>query len=157
MAELFEISELVKVAVEDERTGVVFYSKLAEKSEHLRETFAELASAEEFHLAQFQEMLSELGGVQSREQYPGEYMAYLQALTTERAFPDEATAIRMAEECDGDAEAIQLANRFERDTLVLLNEMRKLVPDKHSAIVDKIAQEEQAHLVTLTEAREKLN
>jgi hypothetical protein len=49
-----------------------------------------------------------------------------------------------------------LATRFERDTLILMNEMRKLVPEKDGAIVEELASEEQAHLVTLTEAQQRL-
>jgi len=156
MAKLFEVAELVKVAVEDERTGVAFYGKLAEKSDHLKDVFTELAEEEKYHQKRFEEMLAGLGGVKSKEQYPGEYTAYLQALTESRAFPDEATAMRMAEECAGDAEALSLANRFERDTLILMNEMRSLLPAKDSAIVEELAAEEQSHLVTLAEARKKL-
>ncbi|MHC4295264.1 MAG: ferritin family protein, partial [Planctomycetota bacterium] len=56
MAELFEITELVKVAIEDERTGVAFYSRLAEKCERLKETFERLAEEEKIHLKRFEEI-----------------------------------------------------------------------------------------------------
>ena len=156
MAEAFEIADLVKVAVEDERTGVVFYGRLAEKSGKLRELFGQLKDAEEHHLKRFQDMLDQLGEIRTREQYPGEYMAYLRVMTEGRAFPDGATAARMAQECKGDAEALALANRFERDTLILLNELTGLAPARHAAIVDDIIAEEQAHLVALAKAQRLL-
>jgi len=158
MAELFEVAELVKVAVEDERTGVAFYSAMAKKvkDEQMRKTFAELAEQEKFHQRRFEQMLADLGGVRQGEEYPGEYLAYLQALTGDRAFPDEQTALQMVKECKDDHAALALASRFERDTLMLMNEMRRLVPERDKPVVDELASEEQAHLVALAEARAKL-
>jgi len=157
MAELFEVAELVKVAVEDERSGVAFYSKLAEKSAKLKDVFSRLAEEEKYHQKRFEEMLDDLGGHRPHgEEYPGQYTEYLKTLTTERAFPDEQAALRAAEDCKDDAEALALASRFERDTLILMNEMRGLVPEKDSAVVDELANEERGHLVTLAEARRQL-
>jgi len=157
MAELLEVAELVKVAVEDERTGVAFYTRLAHKSDKLKNVFTKLAEEERRHQMRFEEMLADLGGVKPREQYAGEYTAYLKALTNSRAFPDDATAIRMADECSDDSEALLLANRFERDTLILMGEMRKLLPAKSSEIVEELVAEEQSHLVALAEARQELD
>ena len=156
MAELFEVAELVKVAVEDEKTGVAFYSRLAEKCQKLKDIFSKLAEEEKVHQRRFEEMLAGIGDYKPPEQYPGQYMEYLRTLTDDRAFPDEQTAVRMADECADDAAALMLASRFERDTLILMNEMRSLVPEKDHAVVDELAREEQGHLVTLAEARRKL-
>jgi rubrerythrin len=59
----------------------------------------------------------------------------------------------MANQCAGDAEAIDLACRFERDTLILMNEMKGLLPDEDQVIVNEIIREEQSHLVALADAR----
>ncbi len=159
MAELFEVTELVKVAIEDEKTGVAFYSVLAQTAgkPELKTTFADLAEQERFHQKRFEEMLAALGGHKpTREEYAGQYTAYLQALTNDRAFPDEEAARQMARECPDDAAAVELAIRFERDTLLLMNEMRGLVPEKDAAVVRELAREEQSHLVVLANARQSL-
>lgn len=158
MAEQFEVAELVKIAVEDERSGVSFYNRLSEKVENseLRDIFADLAEQEKYHQQRFEEMLKRLGGVKTGEEYPGQYMAYLSALTSERAFPTPDAAQRAAEDCASDAEAVGLASRYERDTLMLMNEMSNLVPEKDRGIVNELAAEEQGHLVTLSEARRKV-
>jgi len=158
MSELFEVAELVRIAVEDEKSGVAFYSALAGKARGgaLRKTFAELAEQEKFHRDRFQQMLDGLGAHKAPERYAGEYTGYLRALTEDRAFPDEQTAARMAAECPDDASALELAVRFERDTLLLMNEMQRLVAEKDAAIVRELAQEEQSHLVVLADARRKL-
>ncbi|OPX23150.1 MAG: hypothetical protein B1H04_04025 [Planctomycetales bacterium 4484_123] len=155
---MFDIAELVKIAVEDERTGVSFYSALAERTANpeLKKVWAELAQQERQHQRRFEEMLKSLGEAKVPEGYGGEYASYLRALTSNRAFPDEASAVRMAQESQGDAAAVDLALRFERDTLILMQEMRALVPEKDRAVVDELADEERAHIVTLTEARSRL-
>lgn len=158
MSEQFEVAELVKIGVEDERSGVAFYTQLADKAENsgLRTTFADLAEQEKFHQKRFEDMLDRLGGVKTPQEYPGQYMAYLSALTSGRAFPDPDAARQAAENCRSDAEAVDLASRFERDTLILMNEMRSLVPEKDRGTVDELIREEQTHLVTLSEARRKV-
>ncbi|MFW6132589.1 MAG: ferritin family protein [Planctomycetota bacterium] len=159
MAELFEITELVKIGIEDEKSGVGFYATMAERadSERLRAIFADLADQERHHQRRFEQMLEDLGGHKpTREQYPGEYAGYLQALTGDRAFPDADAARRMAENCPDDRSAVELAVRFERDTLLLMHEMASLVPDKHRDVVNELAEEERGHLVTLADARRAL-
>jgi len=155
MGKLFEVSELVRVAAEDEKAGIAFYTTLAEeaKSQDLRKTFEQMAEQEQFHYQRCQEMLASLGGHVEAETYPEEYNTYLHALTSDRAFPDETDARRQAKECQNDLAAVDLALRFERSTLVLLNEMRVLAPEQHRDIVVEITAEEQSHLVTLLEAR----
>ncbi len=158
MAEQFEITELVKIAVEDEISGVAFYTALAKKTQdqELQKTFAELAEQEKYHQKRFEEMLAGLGGHKPAEEYPGQYMAYLRVLTDQRAFPDPKAAYKAAQQCRDEAAALTLAIRFERDTLMLMNEMRKLVPAKDAPIVEQLAGEEQSHLVVLTQAQQRL-
>jgi rubrerythrin len=159
MSEQFEVAELVQVGVEDEKTGVAFYAALSKKmkSPHLQKLFANLSEQERYHQKRFEQMLAELGGLKpGHEEYPGQYMAYLRTLTNDRAFPDEETAMLAAQTCASDAAAVELATRYERDTLMLMNEMRNLVPEKDKPVVDELAREEQVHLVMLSEARRKM-
>ena len=159
MGELFDVAELVRVAVEDERTGGAFYETAAGRANdaQLRKTFAEMAAQERFHEKRFAKMLESLGGVKPPEQYSGEYASYLTALTKDRAFPDVASAKQMAEDCKDDQSFLNVALGFERNTLNLINEMRSLVPEDKKGIVDDITCEEQAHLVSLLEAKDKLH
>ena len=158
MAEMFDVAELVRVAVEDEKTGVAFYAALAETagSAELKKVFADLAEEEKVHQKRFEEMLAGLGDHKAPEAYGGEYAGYLQALTTDRAFPDAAAAAEAARQCPDDATAVELAIGLERDTLLLMQEMRKLVPPRDQAVVDELADEERSHLVALTGARAAL-
>ena len=158
MAEHFEVAELVKVAVEDEKSGVAYYSHLAGKAKDpgLRSTFDGLAQQERHHLARFEKMLAALGGYSPREGYPGEYMAYLRAMTDGRAFPDVHAAQQAAQEVADDLSAVVTALRFERDTLALMNELREFVPPRDRKTVEELINEERSHVVVLTGAKERL-
>ena len=158
MPQIFSVAELVKVAVEDERSGVAFYSTLAEvvNGPKVKRIMVALAEEEKVHQRRFEEILRDLGNVKVPERYEDEYASYLEALTSSRAFPNQETACKVARECPDDAAAIDTANRFERDTLILMNEMRSKAPQRHAEIIEELIREEQGHLVTLTRARAAL-
>lgn len=158
MSELFEVPELVRVAVEDEKSGVAFYGALADKDwpAEFKQLFASLREQEKYHQRRFEDMLAAMGNYQPKEEYTGQYMDYLRALTDSRAFHDPQAAQALAVACKTPREAIDLATRFERDTLVLLKEMQPLVPERDYDVVDELTREEQAHLVVLQDARRML-
>jgi len=155
---MFDVKELVKVAVQDEKSGVVFYTDAAAKTEDpdLKETFTTLAEQERSHQQQFEGMLAELGDYKSPEGYSGEHSAYLTALASDRAFPTEAAASEAITRCSGDRDILELALRIERDTLILMEEMQKLVAERNRDIVETLANEERSHVVMLTAARDRL-
>jgi rubrerythrin len=158
MAELFEVPELVRVAVEDERTGVALYEALGQsaRAAGVKALFLKLVGQERFHQMRFQNMLDQMGGHSPREDYDGEYVAYLRALTGTRAFPEPEDALKAAGECKTDADCLELAGQYERETLALINELRELVGPAHKSAVEEIAREERAHVVELAEARRRL-
>ena len=158
MGEMFDIAELLRVGVNDEKSGVAFYSALAGKCEdaELKQTFSDLADQERFHQRRFEEMLATIGEHKSAEQYGGEHVSYLEAMTGLLAFPDEESAARQARETADDAAAVDLSLRFERDTLNLMHEMKPLVPAKDHDIMDQLINEERAHVVTLAAVAQRL-
>jgi rubrerythrin len=158
MAELFEVSELVRIAVEDERTGVALYGALGEAAQapEVKNLFLKLVGQERFHQMRFQNMLDQMGGHAPHEGYDGEYAGYMRALTGMRAFPEPEAALKAARQCKADDACLELAARYERDTLALINELRDLVGEKHKDAVEDIAREERAHVVALADARRKL-
>lgn len=155
MSPLFHVAELVRIGVEDEKTGVAFYSALAKKTRNaaLRKMYEGLAEQERHHQERFERMLGALGDFQPSESYTGEYVAYLRAMLDSRAFPEPGKGVQLAAECADDRAAVALAIRFERDTLILLNELRGLVPVRDAETVDELAGEEQGHLVELARAQ----
>ena len=158
MARVFSILEVVNIAVDDEEAGAAFYSVLAESASDtaLRSTFADLAEQEKGHKQRFEKLLRELADGRDLEPLTGESSGYLQALVGSLVFTNEQAAQTAARGCPNDAAAIDLAIRFERDTLALMQELLPLVPEKDAAVIEKLKQEERSHLVTLAEARKIL-
>jgi len=152
---LFQVSEVVQMAIEEEHNGVLFYTALSECAEHetLKEAAKRLAAQEQGHEKRFIELRDELGGHAAPESYPGEYANYMSALLQGKTFPNEEAAVKLAQQAGGDVAAIDTALLFEKNTLLFLSEMRKLVADRHKDSVDVLIDEERQHLVDLSNIR----
>ncbi|NQT89076.1 ferritin family protein [bacterium] len=155
---IFQVSEIVQMAVDEEHNGYYFYKTLADCADHagLREMAVTLAEQEQGHETAFIALRDELGSQAPNESYPGEYADYMAVLVNGKTFPDEEGAIRLAQESGGDAGAVDLAILFEKNTLLFLGEMRKLVAERHQGKVDILIDEERQHLVDLARIRPEL-
>jgi len=155
---LFKVSEIVQMAIDEEHNGYVFYNALADcaDSEKLKGAAKRLAVQEQGHERAFIALRERLGGYQPHETYPGEYADYVGVLVGGKTFPDEEGAVKLALEAGGDAQAVVTAMQFEKHTLLFLNEMRGLVPEKDRAVVDELIAEERQHLVDLSAIHREL-
>jgi rubrerythrin len=155
---LFNVSEIVQMAIDEEHNGYFFYNALAAcaDSEELRKLATVLAQQELGHERAFTDLRDHLGAYQPPESYPGEYADYVGVLVGGRTFPDEEGAVKLAQEAGGDVAAVDTAIGFEKNTLLFLSEMRKLVPEKDRRMVDVLIDEERQHLVDLAAIRAKL-
>ena len=159
MANLFLASEIVAMNVTEEKNGYEFYTALCKtaRSQKLRETAARIAQQEKRHEERFRKWLDELEPHEPTESYPGEYDAYVKALLRNKTFPDEEAARKMAQEAETDLRAVEIALQMEKNTLLLLQELRKHVPEKDLAFVDATVREEEDHLAELTDLRDQLS
>jgi rubrerythrin len=145
------------MSIKDEETGMVFYKALAEKTdiEALKNGFNEIAEQERHHAAIFQDMLASLKDIKTREQYEGQYEAFVNALLETRAFPSPEKAKQMAFKINT-REGIDIAMRIEKDTLLFYEEMNKIIPQTHTKYINDIIEEERYHLTQLTELKKRL-
>jgi len=155
---LFAVKELIEMAVKDEETGIAFYQALAEttRSREVREACAAISKQEELHAERFRKMLPELEDYRAREEYPSQNEEYVEALLESRAFPMPGTAADRARAVGNDAEALDIAIRMEKDTLLFLQEMRSLVPEKQVQYVEAVIEEERGHVMDLTQLMQSL-
>ncbi len=155
---LFKVAEVVQMAIDEEHNGKLFYDELAKvaRSATLREAALRLAIQEEGHEKAFTALRDRLGMPAAPEAYPGEYADYMHALMAGKSFPNEEAAIKLAHDAGGDAQAINTALLFERNTLLFLTEMKGLVSERDAAMVDELIDEERQHLVDLTNIRTML-
>ncbi len=158
MADLFVASEIVAMNVTEERNGYEFYKALAAtaKTQKLREAARRIAEQEKRHEERFRRWLDELGEHQPTESYAGEYDAYVKALLSNTTFTDEEAARKAAERAETDARAVEIALQMEKNTLLLLQELRKHIPEKDLKLVDETVREEEDHLVELSQLKDEL-
>jgi len=158
MSELFKISEVVEMAVLIETNGEVFYNSLQESAQdaQAREVFAYLAGEEKRHKATFEKMGESLAKYQPVESYPGEYAAYMKALADDNVFTQRNVGGNLAQKATSAMEAVDMALKFEKDSILFFEGMRRFVPEKKHPTIDKMIEEEKTHIVKLKELKEKL-
>jgi len=154
----FKVSEIVQMAIDEEHNGTIFYETLQKvaTSPALKEFAKRLAIEEHGHEKAFTELRESLEAYDPPETYPGEYADYVNVLVSGKTFPEDEDAAKLAREAGGDVQAIDTAIRFEKNTLLFLNEMRRLVPDRDQPTIEELVEEERRHLVELTKIRADL-
>lgn len=153
MSVLFSARELAEIAVQIEKNGIEFYDALARRSKDGKTAavYDYLAGQEKQHLATFEGMLKGIEVPRVSDSLPGEEPAYVRALAAGRVFVD-ATVARGAK---NDVEAAEIGITAEKDSILLYYELRDLVRGTERQSVDRIIGEEKAHLVELTELKER--
>jgi len=154
----FSGSELINIAIGIERRGIVFYDIMASSTKNAaaRELFHYLADMERDHIQTFQGMLAEADKYQPSPDQAGEYTAYLQALVDSAVFSDDLVTSEMATRAESDIEALELAIRAEKDSILFYYEMKDVMPQRAKPTVNKIIAEEKSHLRQLSELKKKL-
>jgi rubrerythrin len=149
MAEFFSASDIVGTAIEIERRGRNVYTKAAAAATNpdVKRFLKFFAGEEARHQAIFEAMGDRVG----KAEIPAgsdadEYMDYVQALLDSHAlFCGGAPEKDLADAADAEA-AIELASRFEKDTILYFREMMDLLPANEAGIVKQCLEEERGHL-----------
>lgn len=159
MGHLFRASELVELAILVEKNGEQFYNSLRESApdETARDVFSYLAGEETKHIGTFQALLQPLEKHQPIETYPGEYEGYMKALADSHVFIRKNAGRSLAQQAATSHHAIEMAMRFEKDTILFFEAMRRFIPAVEHKTVDKLIDEERRHIVRLKELGEVLD
>ncbi|MFC1594039.1 ferritin family protein [Candidatus Omnitrophota bacterium] len=156
---VFRSSEIITVAIQIEKNGFAFFTKVKNKSRSfpVQELFKYLADEEIKHQHTFEELLKLAENYEPAEAYPGELRQYLEALAAENVFTNDATIKDMAQKTLSDKEAIQLGIGFEKDSIIFFTEIKKFIPEKEQKLIDTIIEEEKLHLRKLTQLRQEVS
>jgi rubrerythrin len=152
MGIFFSGRELIEIAIGIEGNGATFYNSLAgsTKIPEAKGTYKYLADQEKQHAAIFQKMLGMVSEYKPPETFTEDYNRYLKALIDSLIFADDETTLEMAQKVNDDAEAIQVAMRAEKDSILFYTEVRERVRPADRKVVKKIIDEEKSHLRQLT-------
>jgi len=158
MANVFAGSEIVEIGIEIEKNGKDFYEALANltKDEVTKDIFKFLAAQEQQHIATFEKILDAVHKYEPPESYPGEYFAYMKALASEHIFTKQDQGKEIAKSAKNDKEAIDLGIKFEKESILFYEGMKKVVPESQIKPVDALIAQENNHLLKLYNVKDAL-
>lgn len=159
MNKQYSIGEIVRFAVEIEKEGVIFYQKLANKTnkEDLKKVYLKLRDDEVEHQESYEKLLAELGPDNNEYVYhlDNEYVAYLHTFIENTIFDNDRVE-RLADSFADDISAIDYAINKEKISIEYYRNMKELVPEKDAAIIDRIIEEELRHSESLSQFKQEL-
>ncbi|HEX2769585.1 MAG TPA: ferritin family protein [Geobacteraceae bacterium] len=154
---LFTASDVLQFAIRMEEDGGIFYREAADRSEkfEVKKLFNSLASEEAEHKKTFEKFLSKVTEIEPREEYPGEYLAYLHNYIDGKIFVPLDNKSAMSESSNV-ATALEYAIQREMESIHYYQELKAFVPDDDCKTLDKIINEERKHFMQLSEAKKNL-
>jgi len=145
MTEKFILEDLLNALIELETEGAQLYSELSEKVENQKvaDLFSLLAKQEVKHKELYQSYKLKLI---PRESVDEDYLSYIKVMLAKNVkFLNTAAAPENLEASV--CQSVQL----EKDTILFLLEMKKIIEDHHQDEIDQIIDEERKHLRYLYE------
>lgn len=154
MVTFFSANEVAELAMRIEQKGQAFYLLAADEAKDpaAKDFFEFFAEEESRHELFFRDMRDRIGAI---EIPPGsdyeEYTQYVMALVDSHdVFNFDYTEAFKDESFDFE-QAVRAAMRFEKDTILLFTELKRMVPDAERKFVEECIDEERKHLRMLAE------
>ncbi len=143
--------ETIELAIQIERNGREFYHTLAGSSrdKEVREVFKRLALMEQEHENIFRDLLIRLGGYHPAQIHPGEHFQYIKGLADSTLFTRERARMALNRIVATDIEAFEIGIGFEKDSILLYEEIMGLMPPQDRTILEIVISEEKKHLSEL--------
>lgn len=158
MANVFAGSEIVEIGIQIEKNGKDFYEALSgmAKDERTKDIFKFLAGQEHQHIATFRKILDAVHKYEPPESYPGEYFSYMNALANEHIFTKKDKGKEIAKSVADDREAIDMGIKFEKESILFYEGMKKVVPEGQVEPVNALISQENNHLLKLYNIKDAL-
>jgi len=146
----YNIKEIIEMAIQTEKLGFRFYTKIAEKfkrNKDLVDLFTKLASKEQVHEKTFTELKRLVGKSGTEDVEWGEVTNYMRAFVESEFFLGKGKSLPSLSRIKTSKDAVKFALGFEKETLLYFMELRKIVKEKE--MVDEIINEEKSHIMWL--------
>jgi len=148
---LFDISDVIEVAMRIEENGAAFYRHAARvvPNKEVKAIFTRLADDEIKHRETFAKFREAVEPVPPPEGYDGEYAAYLHSYVDHAlVFKTKDVEARISGIGD-EAAALDFAIQRELDSILYYREIADLLHPDRRTVVEKIIAEERGHFRTL--------
>lgn len=157
MGNIFAASEIVELGIQIEKNGAAFYNALTSQTKDTKaqDVFKYLAGEEKKHIAVFQGILDKLDKYEPPAVYADEYLAYMNVLASEYIFTQKDQGEIEAKKIKTDIEAAETGIRFEKESILFYEGMKKVVPEYGHKILDELILQEHNHLKTLVDLKKK--
>ena len=155
----FNAETIFEIGIQIEKNGRAFYLEAAKKSvdQTIATFFTELADWEKGHILLFETLKAELPDAMRDDMLfdpENEMVAYLQAAADSHVFAASIDAAKLVAQCRTPAEALDLALRFEKDSVVYYTTMKQVVADHRGKDkIETLIQEELNHIVILNKKK----
>ena len=161
MSMIFNADEVLKIAEQIERNGIDFYKKAAERFDvDAKRRLLHLADMERTHEQLFANMrrgLSDTDHGLGAFDPEGEAGKYLAAFADGQIFAPRADAAALFSQDTSERDILETAIGLEKDSVVFYVAIRDAVPEALGEDeINKIIQEEMAHIVLLSRALSSL-
>lgn len=152
----FNPKELLTLAIQIERNGYDYYSRIAAKlsDPKIRAVMESLARAEKQHIADFQEIERRMQP--EMFEVPEEYLSpeievYLQSMASHKVFTNLQPVEAILASIRSDADALRHALTFEKDSILYFTEIHDLLPDRepNRDAVARLIRQEKIHIARL--------
>lgn len=145
----FRASDVTELAMELEKSGEAFYRAVAQKADSpaVRSLFEELAEQEVIHYKIFSKLFQTAQGKPfMTDQEWDMYQDYLEATVQSAFFEGADKALSVAAEVESEKEALHMAMRFEKETMLFFHDLYDAVPELEKESVSKVIAEEKRHV-----------
>jgi rubrerythrin len=158
MGNIFSGSEIVELGIQVERNGKDFYDAMALKSQSpkVKKVFQYLSGEEARHIGIFEKILERADRYEPPENYAQDYLAYMNALASEYVFTQKDKGAQIAKGITGDREAADMGIKFEKDSIIFYEGMKRFIPAEELKIVEALIAQEQLHLKQLWDLKHSL-
>jgi len=160
----FNAEEIFHIAVMIEDNGEKFYNHVSAttKDARTKEVCIKLAGQEHKHRLLFEKLLSDVvnkkGAMYNIADFPQEDLSYLKAVSDSNVFTRALNLKDVSGKIKNARDAAIIALDFEKDSILFFIQMKKFTrPEWGQAEIDKLIEQEQEHIVTLTALLKELS
>jgi len=153
--ESFSIREVIEQAIQTEKLGREFYTKMSERFENdskLKNFFDELALMEVEHEKKFSGLREKISD-ENLENWD-EAANYLRAIVESEFFLGKNKSLPSLVHLNSVKDAVGYALKFEKETLLYYVGLQPSISENE--VIDKIINEEKSHIMWLSEFKKRL-
>lgn len=155
--DLYDISEILQVAIKIEENGQRFYAAMKDKlpDEKAKNIFDFLSREEEKHKETFKSLLDQVEKYVPFESYPDEYFFYLRSYANSLIFSEEELQDSIGR-VNTALDAVEFGMAREVESILYYMEMKSFVPERQHNVLEKIINEERKHYIQLYNLKKEL-